>query len=90
MLEVDPNGAEGMRSLAKFYLNTKREKQRAEELAAKAVRVEPTADSFFVLGWAKATNGKRTEALGALREALRRNPKNRNYQSLFEAVRRGK
>jgi superkiller protein 3 len=85
---IAPKNAAGYRSLAKFYLNTKREAKRAEELAATAVKLEPIADSYFVLGWAQAVNGRRDEAAAALQKAVQMDPKNPTYQQLHEMVRR--
>ena len=70
MLAVAPKNAAGYRSLAKFYLNTKREAKQAHELAATAVKLEPVADSYFVLGWSQAVNGRRDEAAAALQKAV--------------------
>jgi tetratricopeptide (TPR) repeat protein len=88
MLRVAPKDAAGYRSLAKFYLNTKREAKRAQELAAAAVKLEPVADSYFVLGWAQAVNGHRNEAVAALQKAVEMEPKNPTYRQLHEMVQR--
>ncbi len=74
MLAVAPKNAAGYRSLAKFYLNTKREAQQAHELATTAVKLEPVADSYFVLGWSHAVNGRRDEAAAALQKAMQMEP----------------
>jgi protein O-GlcNAc transferase len=86
-LAVAPKNAAGYRSLAKFYLNTKREAKQAQELAATAVELEPVADSYFVLGWAQAVNGRRDEAADALQKAVQMDPKNPTYRQLHEMVR---
>lgn len=86
-LAVAPKNAAGYRSLAKFYLNTKREAKQAQELAATAVKLEPVADSYFVLGWAQAVNGRRDEAADALQKAVEMDPKNPTYRQLHEMVR---
>jgi tetratricopeptide (TPR) repeat protein len=87
MLAVAPQNAAGYRSLAKFYLNTKREAQRAAQLAAKAVELEPVADSYFVLGWSLAVNGRREEAAAAAQKAIQLDPNNPTYRQLHEMVR---
>jgi len=87
VLAVAPKNAAGYRSLAKFYLNTKREAKQAQELAATAVKLEPVADSYFVLGWAQAVNGRRGEAADALQKAVQMDPKNPTYRQLHEMVR---
>jgi tetratricopeptide (TPR) repeat protein len=87
MVRIAPKNAAGYRSLAKFYLNTKREAKRAAQLAATAVKLEPVADSYFVLGWAQAVNGRRDEADVALKKAVELDPKNPTYRQLHEMVR---
>jgi tetratricopeptide (TPR) repeat protein len=87
MLAVAPKNAAGYRSLAKFYLNTKREAKRAAQLAAVAVQLEPVADSYFVLGWSHAVNGERDAAADALEKAVQLDPKNATYRQLYEMVR---
>jgi tetratricopeptide (TPR) repeat protein len=88
MVEVAPRNAAGHRALAKFYLNTDRQPALAQKLADKAVELDPVADSYFVLGWASAKNGKRQQAVAALQKAIRLNPDNATYRELYEAVRR--
>lgn len=86
MLEIAPNSGIGHRALAKLYLNTNRQTARARELAAAAVRLEPVADSYFVLGWASAQLGKQPEALAALQQAVRLDPNNPTYRKLYDAI----
>jgi protein O-GlcNAc transferase len=86
MLALAPKNAAGYRSLAKFYLNTKREPKRAAQLATTAVKLEPIADSYFVLGWSHAVNGRRDEAAAALQKAREMDPKNATYRQLHEKM----
>jgi tetratricopeptide (TPR) repeat protein len=88
VLVVAPKDAAGYRSLAKFYLNTKREARRAQDLATTAVKLEPIADSYFVLGWAQAVNGHRDDAAAALQKAVEMDPANPTYRQLHEMVRK--
>lgn len=90
MVEVAPRNATGHRALAKFYLNTDRQLAVAQKLADKAVQLDPVADSYFVLGWASAKNGKGQQASMALQEAIRLDPDNATYRKLYELVRRKK
>jgi tetratricopeptide (TPR) repeat protein len=87
MLKLAPKNAAGYRSLAKFYLNTKREAELAQQLAATAVKLEPVADSYFVLGWAHAVNGHRDDAAAALQKAVQMDPNNPTYRQLHDMVR---
>jgi tetratricopeptide (TPR) repeat protein len=88
MLKIAPKNAAGYRSLAKFYLNTKRQAVQAQRLATTAVELEPVADSYFVLGWSHAVNGRRDEAAAALQKAVEMDPNNRTYRQLYEMVRK--
>jgi tetratricopeptide (TPR) repeat protein len=85
-LVIAPKNATGYRSLAKFYLNTKRQAKQAHELAETAVKIEPVADSYFVLGWSLAVNGRRDEAAAALQKAAQMEPSNPTYRQLHEMV----
>jgi protein O-GlcNAc transferase len=87
VIAIAPESAAGFRSLAKFYLNTKREAQHAQKLATTAVELEPVADSYFVLGWALAVNGHRDEAAAALQRAIEMEPSNSTYRQLYDKVR---
>lgn len=87
VIAVAPKNAAGYRSLAKFYLNTKREAKQALQLAATAVTLEPVADSYFVLGWSHAVNGRRVEATAALEKAMQMDPNNSTYRQLHAMVR---
>lgn len=90
LLEIAPKKAMGHRTLAKFYLNTNRQTALAQTLAASAVKLEPVADSYFVLGWACAKNGRFADAELALQEAIRMAPKNPTYRKLYETIKRQK
>jgi Flp pilus assembly protein TadD len=87
MIRIAPKSAAGYRSLAKFYLNTKREAKQAQQLAITAVKLDPVADSYFVLGWSLAVNGRRDEAATALQKARQLDPKNSTYRQLHDMVR---
>lgn len=86
MLEIAPRQSLGHRSLAKLYLNSRRRPRQAFEHAVAAVKLEPIADSYFVLGWASAVNGKRVEAIAALRKALQLDPQNRVYKRMYDSL----
>jgi tetratricopeptide (TPR) repeat protein len=90
VVELTPESAMGYRTLAKFYLNTNRQAGRAHQLAVTAVNLEPVADSYFVLGWADAKNGKFSEALAAAKKALELEPNNPMYRKLYVSIRNTK
>ena len=86
MVEVAPESGTSYRALAKFYLNTNRQLVQAESLARRAVELEPVADSFFVLGWAGAKNGRFSEARKALTKAIQLDPDNVTYRKLYQSI----
>ena len=86
MLEVAPESGTSYRALAKFYLNTNRQLTQAESLARRAVELEPVADSFFVLGWAGAKNGRFSAARTALTKAIQLDPDNATYRKLYQSI----
>lgn len=89
-VENDPEDASNYRALAKFYLNSKRKAKRALLLSIKAARLEPVAESLFVLGWSHAVNGNRAGAEAALDKAIALDPENANYRQLRQAIGRSK
>ncbi|MCA9184101.1 MAG: tetratricopeptide repeat protein [Pirellulaceae bacterium] len=88
IIALAPNDSTGYRSLCKLYLNSKQQPARALQLAQRAVQLDPAADSYFVLGWARAVNGQRQGALEALQQATKLDPDNATYRQLFELVRK--
>ncbi len=86
MVEIAPDEAAGTRALAKFYLNTKQQASLAHELAVQAVRLEPVAESYFVLAWSRAALGRPEEALDAVKVAIRLDPNNITYRKLYESI----
>ncbi len=85
-IRVTPQRAAGYRALAKLYLNTGQKTEAARQLSATAVKLEPVADSYFVLSWANAKSGRIDEALAAIERALRLAPENATYRQLYEAI----
>ena len=71
-----PGQAGGYTELARLYLTASRNLPEAENLAGKAVELEPTGETWFLLGWARDKNGNIDGALAALRSALELEPQN--------------
>ena len=85
-VQLAPQRAIGYRDLAKFYLNTRRRPADARRFAERALKLEPVADSHFVLGWANAVTGNRTDAIKSLSKAIEMAPENQMYRRLYDAV----
>ncbi|MBL7153169.1 MAG: tetratricopeptide repeat protein [Phycisphaerae bacterium] len=88
-MKAAPQLSLGYRELARLYLTTNAALEEARELARKAVSLDASAESFFVLGWACDLNGDRAEASKAIQEALRLEPKNSKYRQIYERIKSG-
>ena len=84
--KIAPEQAVGHRELSRLYLMTNTKLIEAGKLALKAVNLEPSAESFFVLGWALYLNGDRREALKAIQEAIKLEPNNPKYRQIYEHI----
>ncbi len=82
-LDASPDSPSAHRSLAKLYLNSKQNKQRALQLAYRATELAPEAESLFVLGWALAENDRVELARRALQQAMKLDPTNQVYGRLY-------
>jgi Flp pilus assembly protein TadD len=69
-----------------LYLITNTKLVEARELALKAVNLEPSSESFFVLGWALYLNGDQTGASKAIQEAITLEPNNPKYRQIYERI----
>ncbi len=78
---LDPKRPANYRTLARLYLETGRDADQAVAHAETAVRLQPNAASFFVLGAARQRQGDRAAALAAYRRAAELEPGNRRYQT---------
>ena len=86
MTKVPPNAARGNRMLAKLYLNSDRQLEQALLLAKQSVKIDPVADSHFVLGWALAKSNQFTAARTALQRALELDRDNALYKKLYRSL----
>ena len=87
VIEVAPQESVGYRKLAQLYLNTNTKLPEARGFAQKAVDLDASAESFFVLGWACDVNGDRAEAAKAIERAIRLDPSNVKYRQVYERIR---
>jgi len=85
-----PDQSLGYRYLASFYLETRRHRAKARELAEKAVQLEPLPDNYYILAWACARNGDKNSALAAIDKALALDPSNAQYRRMRALIQQGK
>ena len=88
-IKAAPQLSLGYRELTRLYLMTNAALAEARELAQKAVSLDPSAESFFVLGWACDLNGDRTGALKAIEKAINMEPDNWKYRQAYERIKSG-
>jgi tetratricopeptide (TPR) repeat protein len=86
VITIAPQQAVGHRELSRLYLITNTKLVEAGKLALKAVNLEPSAESFFVLGWALYLNGDRGGASKAIQEAITLEPSNPKYRQIYERI----
>ena len=85
-IAMAPTQAAGYRELAQLYLRAKTRQVEARDLAAQAVKMEPVAPHYFLLGWACDVTGDRARALEALQQALALDPQNQAYQQVLQRM----
>ena len=88
MVKLAPKEALGYRALAKFYLNTNQKLPLALQTAAASAKLDASAESLFVWGWALAKNGQLLDALAALEKAVQLEPENKVYREMLASVRK--
>ena len=86
VITIAPQQAVGYRELARLYLMNNINIIEAGKLAQKAVELEPSAENFFVLGWAFHLNGDLNRALKAIQEAIKLEPNNPKYRRIYESI----
>lgn len=86
VISIAPQQAVGHRELSSLYLMTNTKLIEARKLALKAVNLEQSAESFFVLGWALYLNGDRIQAAKAIQEAITLEPNNPKYRQIYERI----
>ena len=85
-ITMAPTQAAGYRELAQLYLRAKTRQLEARDLAAQAVKLEPAANHYFLLGWACDVTGDRARAIEALQKALTLDPNNQAYQQVLQRI----
>jgi len=89
VIRLTPKRPDGYRELAGLYLKTGKQIRQARQLAEKAVAMQASAANYYILGWACNSNGDRTAALTAAKQALTIEPSNPIYQRLYKRVQLG-
>lgn len=89
VIELAPEHDSGYRSLAQLYLMANTKLPEARTLASTAVRLEPSADNYFHLGWACHAAGDTQRALQAMEQALQLAPNNETYKGVVEQLKGG-
>jgi tetratricopeptide (TPR) repeat protein len=89
VIRLTPKSSNGYRELAGLYLKTGKKILQARQLAEKAVALQPSAANYYILGWARNSNGDKAAALSAAKQALALEPGNPIYQSLYKRVQLG-
>ena len=86
MTKQPVNPSRGYRMLAKLYLNSGRKADQALRLANLALKQDPVADSYFVVGWALSKKQNYVAARKSLQKAITLEPSNRTYQQLMSTL----
>jgi tetratricopeptide (TPR) repeat protein len=86
MIELAPNLSTGYLELAKIYLKTRMHLSDAQSLAEQAVRLDPTAGSYYVLGLTYHRNGDKPSAIKAFKRALDLDPGNQTYRTAYNQL----
>ncbi|MHC4692857.1 MAG: tetratricopeptide repeat protein [Planctomycetota bacterium] len=86
VIQIEPEQAVGYCELARLYLMTNTNLVEAGKLAKKAVNLESSAESLFVLAWAMYLNNDRSGASKAIQEAIKLEPNNPKYRQIYERI----
>lgn len=77
--EEHPDSVPAMLSLAQFYVEVDSNPEKAAEYAVASTELQPSAANFAFLSSVYQTTGQTAEAVKALQEAVRLEPKNPTY-----------
>ena len=90
LITLAPQKSDGYRELARLYLKTGKKLPQARQLAEKAVALDATATNYFVFSWACYSNGDNTNALAAVKRAIKLDPGNQQYPLLYKQIQQRK
>ncbi|UCF13931.1 MAG: tetratricopeptide repeat protein, partial [Phycisphaerales bacterium] len=86
VIELAPEDSRGHRELGWLYLSAKKSFGKARELAERAVKLEKTADNYYLLACACEMSGDKTDALAAAGQAVRLDPSNAEYKRTYQRI----
>ncbi len=85
-IQLRTRQCEGYQALAGVYMKTGRKLDKARSLAEAAVRLQPSAANFRLLGEACDRNGDRQGALSAMERAIALEPGNSQYRRIYDGL----
>jgi Tfp pilus assembly protein PilF len=85
-VEMAPEDPRALSALAGLYLSTGQHLAEAPRLAERLIRLQPTAEHYFLFSTACMANGDRAGAQAALQEARRQDPQNPVYLRAARAL----
>lgn len=89
VIRLAPQLSVGYVQLARLLMVGNRNVVEARTAAEQAVRLEPSAENYAVLGASRQMNGDLSGAIEALEQAMRLDPENRDYPRIHASLRRG-
>lgn len=89
VVRLAPQRSWGYQGLAQIYLGTNRRLSEAKAHAETAVRLDPVAPNYDILGEVCRATGDRAGALAAFRRAAELEPENPKYRQKCEALTQG-
>jgi Flp pilus assembly protein TadD len=88
VIELAPHQGSSYAALAQFYLQVGQKLSEAENLARKAVELEPAGEYWFLLSQACLRSGDRKAARRAIDRALALDPGNEQYRRARDSLHR--
>jgi len=89
-IEIAPLWSGGYVALVQLHMQTGDDLSEAEQLASKAVELEPTAPNYYLLSAALHRNGEVSKAISAIEKAIQLDPDNAEYQRILGALQMGR
>jgi len=89
VIDLNPDRPDGYIAMVQLYLATRRKLAEARALAAKAAKLKPHPQAYFLLAVACARSGDRAAATAAIERALEMDPRNPQYRRMRESLGKG-